>query len=230
MAVRQKQILLIDSEEVLCAALLEQFESCDDFSCSSACDKDEAIRLLKLHTFDLILVDSIRSSTDGYELSQDMRNGGFSGPIILITDEDPANNNRTHLDSIIDDVLLKPVRFDTLEARVRVHLNIYERTNDNTFSIGKFSFLPVDKILVETDTKKIINLTEKETMILQYLYLKSDLIIPRDNLLHEVWGYSSGVTTHTLETHIYRLRKKIEADSSNPLLLITEPGGYRLMP
>jgi DNA-binding response OmpR family regulator len=147
-----------------------------------------------------------------------------------MANEDRLNDKRTNLDSIIDDVILKPVRFVALEARMRLHLNIYERTSNNTFVIGNFSFLPIDKTLVETTTKKIIHLTEKETMILQYLYLKSDLIIPRDNLLHEVWGYSSGVTTHTLETHIYRLRKKIETDSSNPLLLITEPGGYRLIP
>jgi DNA-binding response OmpR family regulator len=73
-----------------------------------------------------------------------------------------------------------------------------------------------------------IRLTEKETAILKYLYRAGDRIVTRDVLLSEVWGYNSGVTTHTLETHIYRLRQKIERDPSHAELLITEAGGYKL--
>jgi DNA-binding response OmpR family regulator len=81
-------------------------------------------------------------------------------------------------------------------------------------------------LLAEGDRK--IRLTEKETNILKFLYSASEGVVPRDTLLHEVWGYNAGVTTHTLETHIYRLRQKIEADPSNASLLVTEGGGYRL--
>ena len=75
-----------------------------------------------------------------------------------------------------------------------------------------------------------IKVTEKELEILKFLFGAGDKIISRDVLLHEVWGYNSGVTTHTLETHVYRLRQKIERDPSNAELLVTEPGGYRLKP
>ena len=73
-------------------------------------------------------------------------------------------------------------------------------------------------------------LTEKETSILKFLYRSGATVVGRDTLLGEVWGYNAGVTTHTLETHVYRLRQKIEDDPSNAELLVTEPGGYRLAP
>jgi DNA-binding response OmpR family regulator len=73
-------------------------------------------------------------------------------------------------------------------------------------------------------------LTEKETSILKYLYRSGSMVVGRDTLLGEVWGYNAGVTTHTLETHVYRLRQKIEADPSSAEILVTEPGGYRLVP
>jgi DNA-binding response OmpR family regulator len=83
---------------------------------------------------------------------------------------------------------------------------------------------------VEPGSDRKIRLTEKETAILKFMIRAGDRNISRDVLLNEVWGYNSGVTTHTLETHVYRLRQKIEQDPSNAELLVTEPGGYRLVP
>ncbi|MBO6905972.1 MAG: winged helix-turn-helix domain-containing protein, partial [Parvibaculum sp.] len=95
--------------------------------------------------------------------------------------------------------------------------------------IGPYSFRPSAKVLMDAQEKKI-RLTEKETSILKYLYRAGAKVVGRDILLAEVWGYNSGVTTHTLETHIYRLRQKIEKDPSNAEILVTETGGYRLVP
>ena len=86
---------------------------------------------------------------------------------------------------------------------------------------------PHSRLLVTSDDKKI-RLTEKETNILKFLHRSTEDVVPRDILLHEVWGYNAGVTTHTLETHIYRLRQKIEPDPGKARLLVTENGGYRL--
>ena len=83
------------------------------------------------------------------------------------------------------------------------------------------------KTLVTEDDSKI-HLTEKETNILKFLYRADTNVVPRDTLLQEVWGYNAAVMTHTLETHIYRLRQKIEQDPANVQLLLTEAGGYRL--
>jgi len=131
------------------------------------------------------------------------------------------------LDSGANDYITKPFRFPVLLARIRAQLRQHEQSEDAVFSIGPYSFRPAVKMLVDDKDRKI-RLTEKETNILKFLYRANDKVVPRDVLLHEVWGYNAGVTTHTLETHIYRLRQKIEPNPSEASLLVTESGGYRL--
>jgi len=117
-----------------------------------------------------------------------------------------------------------------LLARLRAHIRQHERSDDAVFTIGPYTFQPSAKLLVNNDDDKKVRLTDKETAILKYLYRAGDRVVGRDVLLDEVWGYNAGVTTHTLETHVYRLRQKIEFDPSNAKILVTEPGGYRLVP
>ena len=131
------------------------------------------------------------------------------------------------LDAGANDYVSKPFKFPVLLARIRAQLRQHEQSEDAVFTIGPYTFKPAAKMLLDDDEKKI-RLTEKETNILKFLYRANESVVARDVLLHEVWGYNAGVTTHTLETHIYRLRQKIEPDPSNARLLVTESGGYRL--
>ena len=117
-----------------------------------------------------------------------------------------------------------------LLARLRAHLRQHERSEDAVMTIGPYTFRPSAKLLVDGTGRKKIRLTEKETAILKYLFRAGDRPVARDVLLNEVWGYNASVTTHTLETHIYRLRQKIEKEPSKAEILVTEPGGYRLVP
>ncbi len=96
-------------------------------------------------------------------------------------------------------------------------------------TIGPYSFDPAAKLMSDETSSRMVRLTEKETAILQFLY-RAGRAIGRDTLLGQVWGYNAGVTTHTLETHIYRLRRKIERNPARAEILVTEPGGYRLLP
>jgi DNA-binding response OmpR family regulator len=89
-------------------------------------------------------------------------------------------------------------------------------------------FRPSAKLLQEPGRSRKIRLTDKETGILKFLFRAGGQATSRQRLLHEVWGYNSAVTTHTLETHIYRLRQKIEAIPAVPTLLLTTDGGYKL--
>jgi len=147
----------------------------------------------------------------------------------MLTAQDTDSDMILGLESGANDYVTKPFRIAVLLARIRAQLRQHEQSEDAVFTIGPYTFKPASKVLLDQDGRKI-RLTEKETSILKYLYRSGESVITRDVLLHEVWGYNAGVTTHTLETHIYRLRQKIEQDPSNAELLVTESGGYKLIP
>ena len=158
-----------------------------------------------------------------------LRRDGFKSPIILLTGHDSDSDEILGLESGANDYVTKPFRFSVLLARIRAALRQHDQSEDVVFTIGPYSFQPANKLLEAQDGGKV-RLTDKETSILKYLYRQGPKTITRDVLLKEVWGYNNRVTTHTLETHIYRLRQKIERDPSNARLLVTEEGGYRLVP
>ena len=224
-----KKILIIDDDDALRDSLAEQFALHDEFLPLSASTGSEGINAVKNEHIDLVLLDVGLPDIDGREACKMMRKSGFKSPVIMLTAHDSDADAILGLESGANDYVTKPFRFGVLLARVRAHLRQHEQSEDAIFTIGPYTFKPSSKILVHQDQSKI-RLTEKETAILKYLYRASDQVVGRDVLLHEVWGYNSGVTTHTLETHIYRLRQKIEREPSNAEILITETGGYKLVP
>ena len=148
----------------------------------------------------------------------------------MLTAHDSDSDTILGLDAGANDYVTKPFRLSVLLARLRAQLRQHEQSEDAVFTIGPYSFRPAQKLLLTEETNKKIRLTEKETSILKYLFRAGSRTVSRDTLLGEVWGYNAGVTTHTLETHVYRLRQKIEPDPSNAEILVTEPGGYKLVP
>jgi DNA-binding response OmpR family regulator len=158
-----------------------------------------------------------------------LRRNGFKAPIIMLTGHDTDSDTILGLESGANDYITKPFRFAVLLARIRAQLRQHETSEDAVFTIGPYTFRPSSKLLLNPKGSKV-RLTEKETSILRYLYRAGQRPVSREMLLREVWGYNSGVTTHTLETHIYRLRQKIEKDAAAPAILVTEVGGYKLVP
>ena len=223
-----KKILLVDDEEDLREALAEQLLSTEDFDVFEAGDGAGAMEKAKAGLFDLVILDVGLPDTDGRELCKRMRKGGVKCPILMLTGHDTDADTILGLDAGANDYIPKPFKFPVLLARIRAQLRQHEQSEDAVFQLGPYTFKPAMKMLIDEREKKI-RLTEKETNILKYLYRATDGVVARDVLLHEVWGYNAGVTTHTLETHIYRLRQKIEPDPSNARLLVTESGGYRLV-
>ncbi|RFP90717.1 DNA-binding response regulator [Rhodobacteraceae bacterium 63075] len=223
-----KKILLVDDEDDLREALSEQLVMTEDFDVFEAATGAEAMQKVKESLFDLIILDVGLPDTDGRELCRLMRKQGVKAPVLMLTGHDSDSDTILGLDAGANDYVTKPFKFPVLLARIRAQLRQHEQSEDAVFTLGPYTFKPAMKMLITEDEKKI-RLTEKETNILKYLYRSTDGVVPRDVLLHEVWGYNAGVTTHTLETHIYRLRQKIEADPSNARLLVTESGGYRLV-
>ena len=222
------RILLVDDEDDLREALSEQLIMTDEFDVFEAANGAEAMDQIRAGQFDLAILDVGLPDTDGRELCKRMRKAGFKAPVVMLTGHDSDADTILGLDSGANDYVAKPFKFPVLLARIRAQLRQHEQSENAVFQLGEYLFKPAQKMLVD-DKERKIRLTEKETNILKFLYRAPDGLAPREVLLHEVWGYNAGVTTHTLETHIYRLRQKIEPDPSNARLLVTEPGGYRLV-
>jgi len=223
-----KKVLLVDDDNDLREARAEQLVATDDFEVFEASNGHEAVDKAKSTLYDLVVLDVGLPDTDGRELCKKLRKSGVKCPVVMLTGHDTDADTILGLDSGANDYVTKPFKFPVLLARLRAQLRTHEQSEDAVFQLGPYTFKPAMKMLVDDKDRKV-RLTEKETNILKFLYRATDGVVPRDVLLHEVWGYNAGVTTHTLETHIYRLRQKIEPDPSNARLLVTESGGYRLV-
>ncbi|MFQ5437777.1 MAG: response regulator transcription factor [Paracoccaceae bacterium] len=223
-----KKILMVDDDEDLREALADQLVLTEEFDVFEAEDGARGLERAKEAIYDLVILDVGLPDMDGRELCRLMRKQGVKCPVIMLTGHDSDSDTILGLDAGANDYVSKPFKFPVLLARIRAQLRQHEQSEDAVFQLGPYTFKPANKMLVTEEDKKI-RLTEKETNILKFLYRASDGVVARDVLLHEVWGYNAGVTTHTLETHIYRLRQKIEPDPANARLLVTESGGYRLV-
>lgn len=225
-----RKILVVDDDTALRQSLSEQLQLHGEFSVVEADTAQKALDVTKGQVFDTILLDIGLPDMDGRELCRLLRRNGVRSPILMLTAADTDADQILGLDAGANDYIAKPFRLSVLLARLRAQLRQHEASEDAVFRIGPYTFRPGMKMLVETNGRKKIRLTEKETAILKYLYRAGDRPIARETLLGEVWGYNAAVTTHTLETHVYRLRQKIEREPSSAEILITEPGGYRLVP
>jgi DNA-binding response OmpR family regulator len=226
----QRRILLVDDDETLRRTLSEQLSVNGEFACLEAGNAGDALRMAKSERPDAILLDVGLPDGDGTDVCRELRKAGISVPIIMVTASSGESDMVKGLDMGANDYIAKPFRLGELLARLRAHLRQHEHSEDALIAIGPYIFKPNVKMLLDEKNKKKIRLTEKETAILKYLYRAGEQAVGRETLLGEVWGYNAGVTTHTLETHVYRLRQKIERDPARAEILVTEPGGYRLVP
>src|ERR687890_1701052 len=223
------RLLVVDDDPDLRDTLADQLRLSDEFEVLTAGTAAEAATLVKGERIDLGIMDVGLPDMDGREAVRQMRRSGFRGPIIMLTGQASDADTVLGLESGANDYVVKPFKFAVLLARIRAQLRQHEASEDAIFQIGPYTFRPGAKLLIGERGSKL-KLTEKETAILRYLYRAGAKVVSRDVLLAEVWGYNANVTTHTLETHIYRLRQKIETDPSNASILVTEPGGYKLLP
>lgn len=225
-----KRILIVDDDEDLVEMLSDQLKLHEEFQVVLAMSAAEGLEITKHSNFDMILLDVGLPDMDGREVCRLMRRAGVRAPIIMLTGADTDADTILGLDAGANDYVTKPFKLGVLLARLWAHIRQHERSDDAVFTIGPYTFQPANKLLMHEEDQKKVRLTDKETAILKYLYRAGDKPVARDKLLDEVWGYNAAVTTHTLETHVYRLRQKIEADPSSAKLLVTEAGGYKLVP
>jgi DNA-binding response OmpR family regulator len=224
-----RTILLVDDDNDLRETLVEQLSLYEEFTILQEPTAAKGIQTARNQQIALLVMDVGLPDMDGREAVKLLRKGGFKAPIIMLTGHDTDSDTILGLEAGANDYVTKPFRFAVLLARIRAQLRQHEQSEDATFTVGPYTFKPGQKLLTLENGQKI-RLTEKEAAIIRYLYRADQKVVTRDVLLEEVWGYNSGVTTHTLETHVYRLRQKIERDPSNAEILVTENGGYKIVP
>ena len=225
---QSRRLLIVDDDADLRHALTEQLALHPEFEVDTAETAEAALESVAQSAPDLIIMDVGLPDLDGREVVKRLRADGYRRPIVVLTAHDSDADAVRGLELGANDYIGKPFRFVVLLARIRSQLRQYEASEDAEFQVGPYTFRPTSKNLVDAQGGKL-RLTEKEAAILRFLHRAEQQPVPRETLLKHVWGYNSGVTTHTLETHIYRLRQKIEANPAEAQLLVTEGGGYKLV-
>ena len=222
-------LLVVDDDEDLRKTLVEQLSLYEEFDVVEASDAAKGVAAARGGVVDLMIMDVGLPDMDGREAVKLLRKGGFKAPVIMLTGHDSDADTVLGLEAGANDYVTKPFRFAVLLARIRAQLRQHAQSEDAVFTVGPYTFKPAQKLMIDPRGSRI-RLTEKESSIIRYLYRADGKPVPRETLLQEVWGYNSNVTTHTLETHVYRLRQKIEKDPQRAQILVTESGGYKLLP
>ncbi len=223
------RVLVVEDESTLAQQLADSLAHAG-YAVDVAPDGIEGEHLGAVNPYDAAVLDLGLPRLDGLSVLRRWRQAGNGMPVLILTARDSWIEKVEGIDAGADDYLAKPFRMPELLARVRAQLRVYDNSEDATFLIGPYVFRPSLRLLQDATRNRKVRLTDKECRILKYLLRANGQPVSRTTLLAEVWGFNSGVTTHTLETHVYRLRQKIEPDPATASLLLTEGGGYRLDP
>ena len=225
----QRHILIADPDTTERAALAAELAGLGYTVTQTASGSEAtALAMSRSGRIDLMMVHSDLPDIEGSDLVARLRRRGVGTPIILITDSAAEDDVVGGLDAGADDVMVRPMRQRELGARLRAHLRAGGARGETDLRIGPATFRPSSRTLIHPDVARPLKLTEKETALLLRLYRGDGRPVSRLTLLREVWGYSPETSSHTVETHIYRLRRKIEPTPRSVPLLISESGGYRL--
>lgn len=204
-------ILLLSDNKDLAEDLSEQISLyADDFTVLNEDDENAAI--------DMIILDEKAGELAG------IRKEHQRTPVILLqkADDESVENN------VMNSVVFKPFSLEKLLNQIRSGINILDNSSEGYLNFNKYIVRPLKKDIYNQRNKEVVKLTEKEVAIIKYLYKCRDRIVTKNELLQEVWGYNPDASTHTIETHIYRLRQKVEHEDPDAQLILTEDGGYKL--
>ena len=226
--VKRKTILFVSEALLLKELLLDQLQKQGEYLLEESLSVTEAISLIVKEHFDCILIDSSLADVSLSNLCKNIRQEGVRSPIILVAEELGEDVAIVALDAGANDYVLKPFKINVLVAKIRSNIRQFEQSEFAILRFGRFSFKPGDKILLNNSSKEEVRLTDKEAAIIKLLYLSGGEVVTRATLLEEVWGYNTTLTTHTLETHIYRIRQKVGNATSGQDFIATESEGYRM--
>jgi DNA-binding response OmpR family regulator len=220
-------ILVVVDDRLLRSVLLEQLEFERVKYLAEAATAAHAFIRIDASMPDLVLLDAQLPDGNGFKICERLRQSGFDKPILLLADQDDESDINKGLEAGVNDYITKPLRVGELLARIKSQLRQYRASDDARFTIGNNEFLPVNKTVIDNRSGKIIKLTEKETLILKKLFRAHPADVSKNDLLFEVWDLQPNISTHTLETHIYRLRQKLARISTQQFINTTDQG-YQL--
>lgn len=222
------QILIVDADEMQRRALARSLAPYHEFTVAEAASAQQALALAQRRFPDAILLDMALPDVDGREACRVLRRERVLCPIVALG---PSGDSETilALDAGANDYVERPFRTNVLLARLRAHLRQHRQSESAPIMLDHLVFEPGTKLLLDPRTGRKTRLTEKEAAIIRYLHRAGGSLVLRETLLAEVWGYSARVSTHTIETHVYRLRRKLERDPRRAEILVSEVGGYRLV-
>ena len=223
------KIITIEDDPHLLETLVSQLSLEEDFEVYGASNLSDGKELIKSKDTDLVLLDVVLPDGDGRDMCRWIRTEGYTMPILMLTGQDSEMDTIEGLEAGANDYIAKPLRLGELLARIRSQLRQYQNQENARIKIGAFHFIQGQKTLSHRESGKTLNLTEKEASIIKYLLKKNGDVTPKSELLEQVWGYGDQISTHTLETHIYRLRQKIGFVDEQPFI-ITKDNGYQLNP
>ena len=220
----QPHIMLLDNDPDFCSIVIDQLQIDNEFIVSHYDKIRDAVQTIAPSQIDLILVSSVVLRRETNEIIDLLGKAQKNTPVILLQ-KNSNNSEETH-SANFQYIIKTPFRISTLITSIIKCINNSEHGDNNKISIGPYLFIPKRKVMLNDNLE--IRLTDKETAMISYLYFSVSDVVCRDELLHAIWGYSPDVNTHTLETHIYRLRQKIEQNPSKAEIIVTEERGYRL--
>ncbi|HOY77911.1 MAG TPA: response regulator transcription factor [Hyphomonadaceae bacterium] len=219
-------IVLIEDDAELRGALVHAFAA-HAFRIEPASCAREGLQMVAAHGADLVILDVGLPDLDGREACKVLRGQGHTMPILLLTAAGSDADAILGLEAGASDYLVKPVGFAHLLARVRAQLRVFDDSRNATYQIGPYTFHQSRRLLVD-DTGRKIRLTDMEARLLKRLCRAGGARVARDELMVEIWDYSAGANSHTVQTHIYRIRQKLGSDPRGASLLKTEEEGYSL--
>ena len=225
---QEKGVLLMAGEEGACHSLSESLEMFREFSVQRVASAREGITKVYEDFFDLVLIHKSVADIDAHSVCRILRRNGVRIPLIVLDPDGGDTDVILGLEYGASDYVTGRTHLGVLLARIRAHLRQFDQSEDARFQCGPFVFRPGDKVLVHKTTNESVHLTPKETRILLLLCRYQGLSVRRGELLEKIWGFRSDVPTHTLESHIHRLRQKIETDPSSPSVILSVEGGYQL--
>ena len=221
------KIVTVEDDIHLLETLVEQLSKEEGYQVSGVSTLAEAKEKIEQVNPDLVLLDVMLPDGDGRDMCRWIRAKGYTMPILMLTAQDSEIDTIDGLESGANDYISKPLRLGELLARINTHMTQYQNQEDARISIGAFYFMQGRKTLIHQETGDRVSLTEKEALIIKLLQRKRGEVVNKTTLLEEVWGYNASIATHTLETHVYRLRQKISYVDAAPFL-VTKDSGYTL--